>query len=184
MELKAHLETVADLQAKAWPAIVPRETAYTFGQVPLTDYLRRWAQIQPDKAAYVFYGKETSFAELNDLSDRFAAWLDANGVKAGARVAVFLQNCPQFAIAFWGILKAGCIHVPVNPMFKAAELLYELNDTDAEVIVAQDNLMPIVREVKGRTKLKHVLTTGYADALPAVRPAFAFSSSPRYSEIE
>ncbi len=52
--------------------------------------------------------------------------LAQHGVAQGDRVAVFLPNCPQFLIAFYGILKLGCVHVPVNPMFQEHELLYEL----------------------------------------------------------
>ena len=93
-----------------------------FGEIPLTDYLRRWAALQPDKAAVIFYGAVMSYAELDRLSDRFAALLVAHGVAPGEAVCVFLQNCPQYHVAFYGILKAGAIHAPVSPMSKALEL--------------------------------------------------------------
>ena len=92
--------------------------------------------------------------------------LAQHGVKKGDRVAVFLPNSPQFHIAFFGILKLGAVHVPVSPLSRAFELAYELNDTDAETIVALDTLMPVVREVKAETKLKTVFVTRFADVLP------------------
>ncbi|HEY0418907.1 MAG TPA: AMP-binding protein [Acetobacteraceae bacterium] len=158
---------LAALWRKHWPPGVPSEPHYPFGEIPLTEYLRRWAATQPDKPAIIFYGAELSFAELDCQSDRFAALLARMGVTRGERIAVFLPSCPQFHIAFFGILKLGCVHVPVNPMFKEHELLYELNDTEAAVILAQDQLMPLVREVAPRTALRRLISTSIAEMLPA-----------------
>ncbi len=160
----AHLRALRD---RNWPTGIPREPHYPFGEVPITEYLRRWADIQPDRAAIVFYGAETSWAELNRQSDRFAALLVESGARPGDRVAVYLQSCPQYHAAFFGILKAGCVHVPVNPMFREHELLYELNDTGAELILAQDQLMDLVRAVLPRSALRRVFVTSVAEALPS-----------------
>jgi long-chain acyl-CoA synthetase len=167
MNEQQYLEEVARLQQRNWPQGVSRTPSYPFGEVPLTEYLRRWAKVQPDKPAWIFYGREIGFAELDRLSDRFAALLAQHGVERGDRVAVFMPNCPQFLVAFYGILKRGAIHVPVNPLFKAAELLYELNDTDARAIVVLDQLMPLLREVKARTALQTVFASAISDMLPA-----------------
>lgn len=78
-----------------------------------------------------------------------------------------MSNCPQFLIAFYGILKLGAVHVPVNPMFKAPELLYELNDTGATVIVALDQLHDTVAEVLPKTSVKQVVVTSLIEAAPA-----------------
>lgn len=161
-----YLSELERLQQQHWPSGVPREPSYPHGEVPLTDYLRRWAAVQPDKPVWIFYGSEITFAELDRQSDRFAAMLAQHCIQRGDRVAVFLPNCPQFLIAFYGILKCGAIHVPVNPLFKTAELLYELNDTQAKAIVALDQLMPLVREVKARTALETVFATSMAEMLP------------------
>ena len=166
MDEAAYLARLRTLWAQHWPAGVPRQPHYPFGEIPLTDYLRRWAAAQPDKPAIIFYGGEISYAELDRLSDAFAALLAQHGVGQGDRVAVFLPNCPQFAIAFYGLLKLGCVHVPVNPMFKEHELLYELNDTGAVAIVAQDQLMPLVRAVLPRTVLRTVFATSLCEMLP------------------
>jgi acyl-CoA synthetase (AMP-forming)/AMP-acid ligase II len=161
-----YLARLHELWRQHWPREAPRELRYPFGERPLTDYLREWARRTPEKPALIFYGAELSYAELDRQSDRFAAWLAAHGARKGDRVAVFLPNCPQFHIVFFGILKLGCIHVPVNPLFKEHELIYELNDTEAEIIVALDQLFPLVEAVKPRTKLREVLVTSFADALP------------------
>ena len=172
----AFLSDVKRRQDASWPTGVPRQPAYPFGEVPLHEYLRQWARRQPDKAAYIFYGDELSYRALDEQSDRFAALLAHHGVARGDRVAVFLPNCPQFVIAFYGILKLGAVHVPVNPLFKEHELLYELNDTGAVAILAQDQLFGMVRTVWPKTALKVAFTTGFADVLPRA-PTFPVPAS-------
>jgi long-chain acyl-CoA synthetase len=161
-----YLERLRALWRKNWPEGVPREPRYPFGEIPLSQYLRRWARATPDKPAIIFYGRAYTYGELDRLSDQFAALLAAHGAKRGDRVALFLPNCPQFIIAFFGILKLGCVHVPVNPLFKEHELRYELEDTGAEIILALDQLADLVLTVQPATKLRHVFVTGFADALP------------------
>lgn len=167
----AYVARVRALVAERWPAGVPREPEYPFGEVPLTDYLRRWAETAPDRAVFDYYGREITFGELDDQADRFAAALQAEGVGPGDRVGVFLGNCPQFAYAFFGILRAGAIHVPINPMFKEHELRYELEDSGAEWLVAQDALVPLIGKLRGEVPVRKVWSTGLADLVPA-SPAF------------
>jgi long-chain acyl-CoA synthetase len=162
-----YLATLHALWDKAWPKGVSRTPQYPHGEIALTEYLRAWAKRRPDHAAVIFYGHVTTFAELDAQSDRFAALLMAKGVRKGHRVAVFLPNCPQFHTVFFGILKLGAIHVPVSPLSRAFELAYELNDTDAEVIVALDQLASVVDQVRGETKLREVIVTSFADVIPA-----------------
>ena len=133
----------------------------------MTEYLRTWARLQPDKPAVLHYGHTLTYAELDDASDRFAALLAAHGIVPGDRVAVFLPNLPQYHLVFFGILKLGAVHVPVSPMSRAFELAHELGDTGALALVALDGLMPVVREVRAASSLRHVFVTGFADLLPA-----------------
>src|SRR5215475_6980244 len=161
-----YLTRLHALWEQNWPTEVPRTARYPFGERPLTEYLREWARRTPAKPALIFYGTELSFAELDRLSDRFASWLCARDAKKGDRVAVFLPNCPQFHVAFFGILKLGCVHVPINPFFKEHELAHELNDTEAEIIVALDQLFPLVKAIRSHTKLREVAVTSFAEVLP------------------
>lgn len=163
----AYLAHVRQLQQASWPAGVPREPRYPLGERLLTDYLRTWAERTPAKVAIDFYGAETSYAELDRLSDRFAAMLARLGAVKGDRIALFLPSCPQFIACFFGILKAGCVHVPVNPIFTAPELAYELNDAGAKIIVVHDQLLPILDAVKATTPITHAFSTSFLDALPA-----------------
>src|SRR5262252_1800945 len=133
-----------------WAAAIPgpeHEPHYPFGVVPMTEYLRRWAKQEPNRAAIIYYGATLTYAELNEQSDRVASVLQSQGVAHGERVAVFLPNCPAFVVAFWGILKAGCIHVPVNPTFRELELTHELTDADVSAVVTLTSLHPLVQTV-------------------------------------
>jgi long-chain acyl-CoA synthetase len=161
-----YIRQLRELWNKNWPDSMPKEPIYPFGQILMTDYLQKWAEVVPDKPCIIYYGSELTFKQLDDLSDRFASLLSSRGLKKGDRVAVYLPNCPQFHIAFFGILKLGCIHVPVNPMFKEQELIYELNDTQAKLIVALDQLFPIVQAAQEQTCIQDIVTTNIAEFIP------------------
>jgi long-chain acyl-CoA synthetase len=120
----------------------------------------------PDRAAIVFYGREVTFAELHDSVCRFAGWLHSRGLAAGDRVAIFLENCPQFAIAYYGALRAGAIVVCLNPMHKAVELQHEFDDSGARILVTSDQLYAVVEPIRAQTPLEAVVVTAYRDFLP------------------
>jgi len=166
MNERDYLSKLEALWDKNRPSDLPPEPHYPLGEVPLTEYLRHWAREAPDRPCVIFYGAELTFGQLDDLSDRFASFLAEKGLAKGDRVAVLLPNCPQFLIAFFGILKLGCVHVPVNPMFKDQEFLYEMQDTGAEVIVVLDLLYPLVQSNRDKTSLREILVTRLADFLP------------------
>src|SRR5690606_12460953 len=72
----------------------------------------------PDRAAVFYFDRSISFQELDEMAESFAALLAEWGVGKGDRVALYLQNDPQFLIAQYGAWKRGAIMVPLNPMFK------------------------------------------------------------------
>ncbi len=171
MDRKEYLEQLEKLWEKNWPKGFPREAEYPEGKLLMTEYLRKRAQEFPEKPCVIYYGAEMTFSQLDDYSDRFAACLAGQGIKKGDRVAVLMPNCPQFLIAFYGILKLGCIHVPVNPLFKEPEFLYEMQDAEPRAIVALDLLYGLVSSTRDRTSLEVVLSTSLTDWLPE-KPAF------------
>jgi len=133
---------------------------------PLHEYLRAHARQQPDRAAILWYGQPVSWAALDRASDAFAARLAQLGVKKGEPVALFMNNCPQYVMAHFGIQKLGAIVCPCGPLFKEHELAYQLDDLKARVIVAADGLVPVVDKVRASTAIEHVFATGYAELLP------------------
>ena len=92
----------------------------------LATILRESARTHPEKSALLFDGGSVSYAELDAASDRFAAGLLARGLRPGDAVVLQLPNVPQFVVAYFGILKAGCVAVPMNVLFKAGEVGYVL----------------------------------------------------------
>jgi acyl-CoA synthetase (AMP-forming)/AMP-acid ligase II len=148
---------------KIWPPWLPK----TFEiEKPLSEYVRDWATMTPEKVALSFYGRDITYKELDEMIDRFAWGLVDLGVKKGDRVALFMENCPQFVISYFGIHRAGGVVVPFNPMFKHAELEYEINDAQAETLISLDYLFSEVEKIKDRVQLKNIILTSLWDYLP------------------
>ncbi|QUH03338.1 AMP-binding protein [Saccharopolyspora erythraea] len=160
---------LADLrvrQQEVWPPGIPREVEYPLGERPVTEYVSHWARTVPDRVAYDFYGRRITYAELDELAARFTGWLGSVGVVPGERVGVFLPNCPQLVVAMLGVLRAGAVYVPINPMFREHELRHELTDAGVSVLLSLDALFPLVEQVRPDTALREVLVTAPADMLP------------------
>jgi len=136
-------------------------------QQPLHAYLRDNARRYGERAAYIWYGQAMSWAALDAASDAFAARLQALGVKKGEPVVLFLNNCPQYLVAHYGIQKIGAVVCPSGPLNKEHELAYQVNDLQARVIVAASSLLPVVDKVRAQSALEHVFSVHYADLLPA-----------------
>lgn len=145
-------------QSRFWPEGVPQSINYP--NLPLFGLLRKTAEKHPNNLAIVFQDKKITYEELNTASDRLAAALAEMGVEKGDRVALFLPNIPQFIVSYFGVLKAGAVITTVSPMFKERELEHQLNNSEAETIVALDTLYPIIKGVKEKTRLKRVILTG------------------------
>lgn len=122
--------------------------------------LSQAAENMPEKTAIIYGSQKFTYSELNELSSRFAVALTDLGVGKGDRVALFLQNSPQFVIAYFGVLKAGAVVTAVNPLHGEREVEWQLCDSGAQTIVVLDTLYPIVEKIVERTSLKNVIVTG------------------------
>jgi acyl-CoA synthetase (AMP-forming)/AMP-acid ligase II len=148
-----------------WPPGLD-ERAVQLPAEPITTFLKGHARRDPQRTAIVFYGREVTFGELDEASDRLAGWLLAHGLKAGDRVALFLENCPQFAIAYYGALKAGAVNVCLSPMHKAAELHRDLLDSGARFVVTSEEGQAVVEASRAGTPVEAVIATAYRDYAP------------------
>lgn len=92
-----------------------------------------------DKIAFSFMGKDYSYAQVEEESQAFAAWLQSIGLQKGDRVALMMVNIPQYPIAMAGVLRAGMVIVNVNPQYTAHELEHQLADSGAKVLVVLEN---------------------------------------------
>jgi len=161
-----YLSTLEEAQQRSWPTNTPRSPVYPIGERPIHEYLSHWAKLDPNKVAVHFYGHELSYGKLDKLSDQFANWLTSIAVKPGDPVAVFMPNCPQFIIAFMGILKAGAIYHPVSPLSKHAELEHQLSDCQPKAIVCFDQLLPLVTPLAKTLEIDHILATSFSELKP------------------
>ncbi|GAA4547357.1 AMP-binding protein [Pseudonocardia xishanensis] len=101
----------------------------------LATMLRESARTHPHRVALRLDDAVLGYADLDAAADRFAAGLRRHGIRPGDAVALQLPNVPQFAIAHFGILKAGAVVVPVNVLLKAREVAYVLSDSGARTLV-------------------------------------------------
>ncbi len=154
--------------AAAWPKRLPRELAVP--ETTLWFNLEVSARRYPNKAAYVFFGRTLTFAELHRQAEALAGWLQAQGMQRGDRVLLFMQNCPQFVIAFYAVQRADAVVVPVNPMNRAEEFGHYIVDPQARLAITTADLAGIVTTANAALpdtqRLRRLLVTRFADALP------------------
>src|SRR2546421_1217422 len=117
----------------------------------------------PEKPAINYYGTSISYEEIKRDADSLAGFLQRRcGVRKGERVLLYLQNSPQFVIAYYAVLRADAVVVPVNPMNRTEELRHYVEDSEARIaIVGQD----VLREIEP-LGVERILVANYADYLP------------------
>lgn len=145
-----------------WPAGLPHELnpPETSVYVNLDISARRY----PDKAALIFYGREISYRQLQEEVDALAGYLQqVCGIARGDRVLLHMQNCPQFVIGFYAILRADAVVVPVNPMLLTEELRHTLEDSGARVALSAQELIPQLQPLRAEGMLEHAIIARYAD---------------------
>ncbi|MFF8911211.1 long-chain-fatty-acid--CoA ligase [Streptomyces olivaceoviridis] len=147
------------------------EPSHDPGTVPAL--LARSAAAYPDRPALRLDADELTFAELDDLSSRAAAQLRALGTTPGDRVAVLLPNSPVFAVLYYGILRAGAIVVPLNPLLKAGEIEHCLKDAEAALLFSWHQGAQEAVEGARRTGTPHLVVEPdtFLDGLRAHRPS-------------
>jgi len=168
---------------KAWSSDVPQKME--LGEKSLFALLGDSAMRDPSRICLYYQGRRLSYAQVDDLSSRFASALASLGFERGDRVAIFLPNVPQLVISYFGILKAGGIVVTCSPLYKARELEYQLRDSGASIVVAArdtvrsrgsktaNDLYQSLEEARKGLQLKAVIATSVADYAPAFKRPFA-----------
>jgi long-chain acyl-CoA synthetase len=149
---------------KQYPAGVPAEidvNQYSSLVALLDESFRRYG----DRTAYKFMGKAISFKEVDQASAAFAAWLQAQGLARGDRVAVMLPNVPQYPVAIAAILRAGLVVVNVNPLYTPRELEHQLKDSGAKAIVIIENFAGVLQQVMAAVPSKKVVLASMGDML-------------------
>jgi len=120
----------------------------------------------PSNPAYTNLGTTISYAELNELSMRFACYLQKSlGLMRGERLAIMLPNILQYPVVMCAAFRAGLVVVNVNPLYTPRELKHQLKDSGARAIVILENLANVLEEVIADTDVDFVVTTGIGDLL-------------------
>jgi len=133
---------------------------------PLIRGFERACEKYPDRPALIYLGEEFSYKRLKELIDRFSTALSDLGVKTNDKVMLYIPNCPQFLIGYFGAQQIGAIPVPVSPIYTPYEIKYLINDSGAETVLCQDTNFRYIQEVLPETPLKRTIVTNYVDLLP------------------
>ena len=142
--------------------------------IPLDRLLEESATKHPDHPAIIFGGSvgskvmdsQLTYSELNEAVNRFAAAIQNFGIKRGDRVAMFMPNCPQLVIAYYGTMRAGGIAVPSNFLYTAKEIEKQLIDSGAEIIVVLSSFYKMVDSIRENTKLRHIVVANIKEYFP------------------
>ena len=151
-----------DRHFKHWPTGVPRqfplpETSLCYNlEVAATRYAR--------KTAIFYYGGRLCFAELKTQADALAGYLQQDcGVRRGDRILLYMQNSPQFVIAYYAILRADAVVVPVNPMNLSGELQHYVSDAGAKLAICGQELLPRIAPLLAAQGLARIIHANCAD---------------------
>ncbi|MEJ8858180.1 AMP-binding protein [Variovorax robiniae] len=158
-----------------WHKSYPEGVAHTVDVAPfpslvhlLDDALQRHAA----RPAIMSMGRSTSFAELDLMSRRFAAWLQSQGVAKGDRVALMMPNLMPFAVVALGTLRAGAVLVTVNPLYTPRELAHQIKDSGARTLVVFEAFAATVAQAIESAPVDRlvVVGTGLAGMQPVALP--------------
>jgi long-chain acyl-CoA synthetase len=141
----------ADINPDACPSVVAMAL----------DAMQRYAS----HTAFRCFKHSLSYADVDQQSCAFAAYLQHNGVQRGDRVAVMLPNIPAFPVAMFGILRAGAAQVNVNPTYTPQELLHQLNDAGVQTIVIIASALPTLEAILVGTTIRKVIVVNLCDTL-------------------
>ncbi len=149
---------------KQYEAGVPEHVDYE--NVCLPDFLRHSAGKFPRKMALSFQGYDVSFAELDEMVDRFATFLAGIGIGKGDSVAIVLPNLIPCVAAYYAILRIGAIAVMNNPLYTDRELAHQFTDSEAKAMITLDLLGNRMIDLRPSTRIKHIVYTSIGDYLP------------------
>lgn len=124
-----------------------------------------------DRVAFENMGARLTFAQVDELSRHFAAYLQSLGLQKGDRIAIQMPNLLQFPIAFFGSLRAGLIVVNTNPLYTPREMEHQFKDSGAKAIVIVANFANNLQQIIHNTSIKHVIITELGDMLGGLKGA-------------
>jgi fatty-acyl-CoA synthase len=137
-------------------------------------WVQRWAELTPDKPAIIFEDRTISYKTLCKRADRTSSWLHSIGIEKGDRVAIMLNNCPEFLDLFLACSRIGAIFVPINFRISALELDYFIMNCRPRLFIHGDNFLEIVKSLNLDSYLPPLMTAVVGQVKSDVR-IFDFS---------
>ena len=154
---------------RVWLASYPPGMPAEVAQPPfksVRDLIENSFRQYPKQPAFMSMGTTLSYAELDELSMRFAAYLkNTLGLVRGERLAIMLPNLLQYPVVMFGAFRAGLVVVNVNPLYTARELKHQLTDSGAKAIVILENFAHTLEAVIAQTAVEQTIVTGVGDLL-------------------
>ncbi len=155
---------------RSYPPGVPADidpTRYRSLVHLLEEAFARYAQ----RNAYVCMDRFITYAQVDALSRQLGAWLQAQGLEKGARVALMMPNVLQYPVALAAVLRSGYVVVNVNPLYTPRELEHQLRDSGAQAIIVLENFASTLEKVIGRTQVKVAVVASMGDLLGGLKGA-------------
>ena len=152
---------------KSYPPEVPHDI-HPEQYSSLTDVLERAFREHADSPFSVCMDQWMTYRDLDRDSTALGAWLQAQGLEPGSRVAIMMPNLPQFAVTMAAVIRAGYTCVNVNPLYTARELEHQLKDSGTTAIVILENFAHTLQEVIEHTSVQHMVVTSLGDMLGPV----------------
>ena len=143
----------------------------------IVSLFRRQAAATPENIAVVYKDKRYTYKDVDEISDRIAGYVAAKGLGAEDVVSVLIPRCEWMAIASLGVLKAGCAYQPLDPTYPKERLNFMMQDTNAKLLIADEELRSIVDEYQGDVLLTKDLLTLPALTAEANSSLFTLHSS-------
>jgi long-chain acyl-CoA synthetase len=107
-------------------------------------FLERSALLYPDKVAFIHGPVRATYSEINDRADNLARYLLFIGVQKGDRVALLMENCVEYVVSYYGIMKTGAVAVPLNGDLKPEGLRYAISDLEAKVLISNSRFEKVI----------------------------------------
>lgn len=153
------------LWLQSYPKHVPAEID-THQYASLVELFQRSVARYRDRPAYRNLGKVLTYADVDRLTQEFAAYLIHGArLRPGERIAIMLPNLLQYPIALFGALRAGLVVVNTNPLYTERELAHQLKDSGATAIVILANFAPTLQTVLDEVSIRTVIITEIGDLL-------------------
>jgi len=128
--------------------------------VPVFHFLDQAASLCPEHPCTIYGGDTLTYRQVAEYTDRIASALLKLGVHPGERLGICMPNCPEFVLAYFGILKAGAVVVAINPLYTPPEIIRQVNDAGVKTTLCGESLYERIKMAQPETGIRRVIVVG------------------------